>query len=65
MMHSKEDVWDAIKHPKWSVGFQWSQTERGHATVNARNAEEAQRKVKEKLPGIHHTTGASRIEYEF
>ena len=63
-MASKEDVWDAIKNPKWAVDFQWSQTERGCATITARTSEEAQLKVKEKLPGIHHTTGASKITHD-
>lgn len=56
---------EVVGNDKWAVSFQWSQTERGTALVWAKDRDEAQRIVKEKLPGIHHTTGASKIDYEF
>ena len=50
---------------KWAVSYQWSQTERGTAIVIAESGEAARELVKQKLPGIHHTTGASEVEHDF
>jgi hypothetical protein len=64
-MNTKTAVWNALKPtPKWAVSFQWSQTESGTALVEAKNAETARKIVKERMPGIHHTTGASKITHE-
>ena len=66
MTNDKTTVWNALKPtPKWSVDFQWSQTEAGTATVVAPTREEAHLILKEKLPGICWITGASKIDFEF
>ncbi len=45
------------------VSVAWSQTDHENVLVIASDLNEAETKVKETLPGIHHITGTREIHY--
>lgn len=56
---------DTSSKTKWAVTFEWSETEFETALVYANSHEEAEKIVRDNLPGIRWTMGARKINYEF
>jgi hypothetical protein len=48
---------------KFVVSIAWSQTDHGNVLVDAETREEAEKKVTDAFPGIHHVTGCREIDH--